>query len=350
MKTSSVSRRGFLGGSAAALAGIALTGCSNSETSSTSQKSTEETKSDPLASAQTDFSEQTGDKLKITTLSENTNTGHEDLTAEFGFSALIELGDNKVIFDTAKQGDFIEHAKKLGADIESSNIIVLSHAHYDHCGGVMKYLETYGATGKTVHVKDCFFEGASDKYYDDVAGKKFDFTDGNPGYFPIGIKFTQAELEATGAKINFMTGDSAELVPGITLYGNFKREPLDPNQLIKQSNGDYVLDDFDEEVAIGIETSKGLIVVSGCSHNGIENIVKAIKERSGKQVYAVIGGFHLLDATEKQIQNSIETFSGLGVKHMGVSHCIGETAKKMFVEQLPEIAFLNTTGSVFEMK
>lgn len=344
MDTPKISRRGFLGGSAAAVASLALAACSSN--SGEEKKEGEEKPFTP----QTDFSETTGDKLKITTLSENTNTGHESLSAEFGFCALIELGDSKVLFDTAKKGDFIEHAQELHADIANTKMIVLSHAHYDHCGGLMKYLNMFDGKGRTLYLKDCFFDGATEKYYDDIAGQKLDFTDGTPGYFNIGIKFDQKDVEATGAKVEYMTGDSMELAPGITLYGNFVRNPLDPKMLIKNDKGEYIIDNFDEEVAISVETSKGIIVVSGCSHTGIENIVKAIKDRTGKDVYAVIGGFHLLDATEKQIQNSIDTFSGLGVSHMGVSHCIGEKAKKMFCEQLPDIAFVNTTGSIFEMK
>ncbi len=346
METSNISRRGFIGGVAAATASLALAGCSSGSSSSSSNSSSSSSSSSP----NTDFSETTGDKLKITTLSENTNTGHERLSSEFGFSALIKLGDSSVIFDTAKKGDFIEHAQQLDADLSACKMMVLSHAHYDHCGGVMKYYNMFGGSGRTIYLKDCFFDGASEKYYDDISGSKLDFTDGKPGYFNIGINFTEDQLKATGVDIKYMKEDSQQLAPGIKLHGNFTRNPLDPKMLIKNEKGQYIVDDFDEEVAISVETSKGIVVVSGCSHTGIENIVKAIKEREGKQVYAVIGGFHLLDATETQIQNSIDTFSGLGVSHMGVSHCIGDKAKKMFCEQLPDIAFVNTTGSIFEMK
>ncbi len=347
MTTSNYTRRGFIGGAAITAASLALTACSTGSGTSSASKSDS---SASTVSPKTDFSETTGDKLKITTLSENTNTGHERLSAEFGFSALITLGDNSIIFDTAKKGDFIEHAQQLDADLAKCKTMVLSHAHYDHCGGVMKYYNMFSGKDRSIYLKDCFFDGASEKYYDDISGQKLDFTNGKPGYFNIGISFTEDELKATGVNIKYMKGDSEQLFPGIKLHGNFVRDPLDPKMLIKNEKGQYVVDDFDEEVAISVETSKGLIVVSGCSHTGIENIVQAIKEREGKNVYAVIGGFHLLDATEQQIQNSIDTFSGLGVSHMGVSHCIGDKAKKMFCEQLPDIAFVNTTGSIFEMK
>lgn len=298
----------------------------------------------------TGFSEKTGDDLKITTLSENTNTGHPDVTAEFGFSALIEKGNTKIIFDTAKAGQFVKNAEQLGTDIKDANIMVLSHAHYDHCGGVLTYFNTYGTKGKTLYVKDCFFEGADNKYYDDIEGQKLDFTDGKPGYFPIGINFTAKDLSKNHITVNYLDKNATTIADGITVYGNFTRTPLDPKMLIKTNDGKFVVDDFDEEIAVAIDTSKGLVIVTGCSHTGIVNIVNAIQERSHKKVYAVIGGFHLLDATDKQIQDCIDRFKGLGIQHLGLSHCTGMKAKNMFLQQLPDSSFVNSTGSVFEMK
>ena len=72
------------------------------------------------------------------------------------------------------------------------------------------------------------------------------------------------------------------------------------------------MDDFDEEVAVAVETSKGLVIPSGRSHSGILNIVNTIQERSGEKVYAVIGGFHLLDADEATIQETIDPLQRAG--------------------------------------
>jgi 7,8-dihydropterin-6-yl-methyl-4-(beta-D-ribofuranosyl)aminobenzene 5'-phosphate synthase len=144
--------------------------------------------------------------------------------------------------------------------------------------------------------------------------------------------------------------NATTIADGITVYGNFTRTPLDPKMLIKTNDGKFVVDDFDEEIAVAIDTSKGLVIVTGCSHTGIVNIVNAIQERSHKKVYAVIGGFHLLDATDKQIQDCIDRFKGLGIQHLGLSHCTGMKAKNMFLQQLPDSSFVNSTGSVFEMK
>lgn len=291
--------------------------------------------------------------VKITTLAENKNEGHQQLQNEFGFSAVIETGSDTIIFDTGKAGQFIENAKKLNIDLEDSNTMVLSHAHYDHCGGVMDYYTTYGTENKTLYVKDCFFENANSKYYYDAVGQKFDFTDGTKGYFPVGIQFTQQDLIQKGVAIEYLDGNSIKVADGVTVYGNFIKnegDKLAPNMLDKNEKGEYMVDDFDDEVAVAVETDQGLVIVSGCSHSGILNIVDTIEKRSGEKVYAVIGGFHLLDASEEKIQSIIDRFKAMGIEKIGLSHCTGPKATAMFLEQMPDQTFVNETGSVVEVK
>lgn len=291
------------------------------------------------------------ESLKITTLAENNNKNHENLKNEFGFSVYIENGDDKIIFDTAKAGEFLNNAQKLDIDLSQANAIVLSHAHYDHCGGVMKFFDTYGSNGKILYVKDNFFDLADNKYYHDPVGQKFDFTDGTPGYFPVGIDFSQEDLKAKNVVVEYIDADTMRIGGNVTIFGNFvpsKSDVMAPNMLEK-NNGQYEVDDFDEEVALTIKTDKGLVIVSGCSHTGILNIVNTIQERTGEKVYAVIGGFHLLDASEEKVQSTIDRFKELGIAKIGLSHCTGPKATKMFLEQMPDQTFLNETGSVFEI-
>lgn len=289
------------------------------------------------------------DNVKITTLAENNNGENTDLEKEFGFSVIIERGDDKILFDTAKAGQFLKNAEKLDIDLSDCDAMVLSHAHYDHCGGVMDYYNAYGGDNKTLFVKDSFFENADAKYYHDTVGQKFDFSDGTIGYFPIGIDFSAADLEEKGVTVEYMEGDSIQVADGITVYGNFTPR-MDEKMTYMDEDGKYVIDDFDEEVAIAVESSKGLVIISGCSHNGIVNIVNNVEAKTGKKVYAVIGGFHLLDATEEQIQETIDVFKTLGVERIGLSHCTGAKATEMFREQLGDRTFVNVTGSVVEVK
>jgi len=286
--------------------------------------------------------------LRITALAENNNEEHKDLNKEFGFAVYIENGEDKIIFDTAKAGEFLSNAEKLNIDLGEANAVVLSHAHYDHCGGLLRYFDTFGAEGKTLYVKNSFFDYSDSKYYHDTVGQKLDFTDGTPGYFYVGIDFNEKDLEERNVMIEYLDTDSVRIGKNIILYGNFTPSN-DPKMVVKEGD-QYYIDAFEEEVALAIDTNKGLVIVSGCSHNGILNIVNTIEEKTGKKVYAVIGGFHLLDASEEKIQDTIDRFKELGIEKIGLSHCTGPKATQMFLEQMPNETFIFETGSVFEIE
>lgn len=288
------------------------------------------------------------DSLKITTLAENSNEEHENLNNEFGFSVYIENGEDKIIFDTAKAGEFLINAQKLNIDLSEADALVLSHAHYDHCGGVLKYFDSFNPEGKKLYVKDSFFDFSDNKYYHDTVGQKFDFTDGTPGYFSVGIDFDEKDLKERNVMVEYLDTNSMHIGKNITLFGNFT--PSNDPKMVVKNNNQYEIDTFDEEIALVIDTEEGLVIISGCSHNGILNIVNTIQEKTGEKVYAVIGGFHLLDASEEKIQDTIDRFKELDIEKIGLSHCTGPKATKMFLEQMPSQTFVNETGTVFEIK
>ena len=86
----------------------------------------------------------------------------------------------------------------------------------------------------------------------------------------------------------------------------------------------YVPDDFRDEIALGIITKKGLVIIGGCSHVGIVNILKTISERVNLPIYAVIGGTHLVEADESRIQKTMDAFKEMNIQLIAVSHCTGD--------------------------
>lgn len=290
--------------------------------------------------------------VKITTLTENSNENHKDLTNEFGLSMFIETPDCNVLFDTGKLGNITENATKLGIDLKKTDAVVLSHGHYDHCGGVKAFVEKVNPDDYALYVGKSFFDNMQKYHYSPGGGPKLDFTDGHKGYTYIGTNFDKAYLDGHNVKIKYVDCDELKISKQISLFGNFKpgaKEKMNPAMQLKTEDG-YVRDDFTEEVALTVDTNKGLIIVTGCSHTGILNIVETIKERTGKPIYAVLGGTHLIEADAARIQDTIEAFNQMDIEKIGLSHCTGQLAIDTFKVQIPDKAFYNSTGTVIKVK
>ncbi|MDD4549154.1 MAG: MBL fold metallo-hydrolase [Syntrophomonadaceae bacterium] len=290
--------------------------------------------------------------VKISTLTENSNENHPELANEFGISVFIETPDCNVLFDTGKYGGIVDNAKKLGINLKETDAVVLSHGHYDHCGGVKAFVEKVNPDDYTLYLGEGFLDKMDKYHYSPGGGPKLDFTDGTEGYTYIGTNFDKAYLDEHNVKIKYVDCDELKISKQISLFGNFGTSPKEKmNPAMRLKNGDeYPQDLFTEEVALAVDTNKGLVIVTGCSHTGILNIVETIKNRTGKQIYAVLGGTHLIEANETRIQDTIKAFNSMDIEKIGVSHCTGQLAIDAFQAQIPDKAFYNSTGTVIKIK
>ena len=219
------------------------------------------------------------DSLRITALAENNSEKNEDLKEEFGFCAYIENGENKIIFDTGKAGEFLNNAQKLDIDLGEANALVLSHAHYDHCGGILKYFDAFGPKGKTLYIKNGFFD-YSDKNTTMMLLAKTDFTDGTIGILS-GLTLMKRRWKKE-MRVEYLDTDSIRIGNNVTLYGNFTPSN-DPKNGGKKDDR-YVTDAFEEEVTQLLILDEGLVIISGCSHNGILNMVNTIQEKQERSI------------------------------------------------------------------
>ncbi|MFD3158524.1 MBL fold metallo-hydrolase [Haloimpatiens sp. FM7330] len=287
--------------------------------------------------------------MKLTTLIENSLGENKSLTNEHGLSMFIETPESTILFDTGKTGDFIENAKKLNVDLKKVDYLILSHAHYDHCGGVKKFLNAFNIKPK-FYVSEYFFDNM-DKYHYYANNKKLDFSDNTDTYKYIGIDFDKDFIENKGLEVNFVDSNIIKISSSIYIFTNFEKtneiEKLNPNMKVKINNN-YVTDTFKDEIVLAIDTEKGLLILTGCSHPGIINIVDTIRKRTNKKIYGVIGGTHLVEADKSRIEATIKHFKKLGIELIGVSHCTGETAVKMFKKQCNNF-FINSTGTTIEI-
>ncbi|MCS5420398.1 MULTISPECIES: MBL fold metallo-hydrolase [Psychrilyobacter] len=279
--------------------------------------------------------------MKITTLVENDlYSRQEDLKSQHGLSLHIETADKKILFDTGKDDLFYRNAEILGVDIGGVDYLVLSHAHYDHVGGLAKFLEI-NKTAKII-----ISGGAKAEVY----SKRLGF------YKYIGVKnelleenidrFILVDKEFKLDKnISFIINTHSE---GEVLKGN--------SHLYKKTGEIYIPDDFSHEMIMVIEEKKGeLVVFTGCSHGGILNMVKSVEDRyPDMRIKGLVGGFHLQNNITKKLAEPEKRVVNIGEKLMGIphiytGHCTGKKGfsvlKKILGEQIEEF----NTGRVFEI-
>jgi len=237
--------------------------------------------------------------MKITILSENTSTLDTDLGAEWGFSAFVESGGKNILFDTGASGLFIENAKKLGVGLGKTDFLVISHGHWDHTGGVQDFIKRFDTKGMTLIAHPGAF-----------GSEKKEFK---------GCVFSDKPVEFT---------------PGAIFLGEVARTYEDAGSGNK-----------DDSAAV-FKTEKGGVLVTGCSHSGVLNLAKAAEKEVG-HIHAIIGGFHLGDASAERLECIISGFKELDIGELRPGHCTGDTAIAEMEQGLG--ARRITTGEVIEI-
>ncbi len=259
-------------------------------------------------------------QTKITILCENVAGSMFGLIGEHGFSALIEKNGEKILFDTG-QGFTLKHnASLLGVDFKEIDKIAISHGHYDHTGGLADAL--YPPRGAKVYLHpDCFGE----KY------AKIPTPIGDQHVF-IGMKFRKELLEDSLKADFIFLKEYTEIGDGIYFSGEIpKKEEYaikDTRLLIKTESGEFIEDPFNDDISLLIETDKGPVVLLGCAHSGVVNILRYLSEKTGyKEFYGVIGGTHLgFFPPGKALENILDELDRFSVKLVAVSHCTGPVA------------------------
>ena len=254
--------------------------------------------------------------MKIVTLMENTSC-REDLTCEHGLSLYIETVKHKILFDAGQSAAFADNAEKLGVDLEKVDFAVLSHGHYDHGGGLGRFL---GCNEQApVYVSSHAFE---------------------PHYSQNGYIGLDLSLESN-QQIRLVS-QSTQLAEGIMLH-QIACEPMDTAGLLVEENGIRKPDDFRHEQYLMIEEQGKRILISGCSHKGILNIMEAFRPD------ILIGGFHFMKITDTTWLQEAATklLSYDTIYYTG--HCTGQNQYDFLKGIMADKLHYLSTGAVLEI-
>lgn len=261
--------------------------CSRSVEQEKGQRMDQESESTPIPGV---------NDLTIKVVYDN-NPYADGLGTAWGFACVIIGADKTILFDTGGDGTLLlNNMKKLAIEPNSIDVVVLSHIHGDHTGGLASFL------------------------------------DRNPKpevYVPISFprKFKD-NVRTYGAKVVEVT-EPLKICEGVYSCGQ--------------------LGTFIKEQSLVIQTKKGLIVVTGCAHPGIVKIVHAARDLVKDDILLVMGGFHLEWATKAKIEKIISAFKQLHVEYVGPCHCTGNKARSLFQKHFGN-NYLNVgTGRVITM-
>lgn len=220
-----------------------------------------------------------GSSITVKVLYDN-YTAEKGLTADWGFSCLVTGTEKTILFDTGAKGDvLLQNMAKMNVSPDDAEVVVISHNHGDHTGGLASVLER----NRKMMV-----------------------------YLPPSCPEAMVQqVRKLGAKAVTVT-KPVEICRGVFVIG---------------PTGDKII-----EQALAVDASKGVVLITGCSHPGVIEIAKRAKEQLRRDIYMICGGMHLLEMSEVQVGKVIAELNSLGVQKIGATHCTGEKAIALFKE------------------
>ena len=283
-------------------------------------------------------------RLKITVLVTNVAGDPQLGDGEWGYSALVEVDVHKILYDTGASSDMVlNNAEALHIDLSDVEDVVLSHNHWDHVGGLMTLRREFAKTNPRamgrVHVGAAIFEPRLNAAGEDQNG----------------LRLIKAQYLATGGV--FIIHDKAtELYPGVWLTGPVPRPNVEKNWFpglsLVTAQG-RVEDNVPEDSALVFDTNEGIVILTGCGHAGIVNIVEYARTIAGTgPLLAVIGGLHLFNASDQTLVWTGAKLKSYRIENLLAGHCTGIEATYRLRESTGlsrKTAVVSAVGSSFTL-
>ena len=268
--------------------------------------------------------------VRITILVDN--QAGDGLTAEHGLSLWIETEGKRILFDTGQGIALESNARALGVDLGETDILVLSHGHYDHTGGIPQVLQHARKTNVYCHPG--------------VVQPRYSIRNGTPK--PIHIpQEPMSAIEKLPAQCLHWVAQALLLSKRIGITGPIPRETI-----FEDTGGPFYLDPegrradpIEDDLALWINTAEGLVVCVGCCHAGLVNTLNYVRRLSGdSRLRAVIGGFHLLQASDQRLAQTVAALRSMAPEMVVPCHCTGERAVEGLRSVLGKRVLLGRTG------
>jgi 7,8-dihydropterin-6-yl-methyl-4-(beta-D-ribofuranosyl)aminobenzene 5'-phosphate synthase len=283
------------------------------------------------------------DRLGITVVAEDSVLYESPFLGQHGISIVIDAGSKelrkKILVDVGQNSAALLNNMKL-MNIHPTEIdaIIITHCHYDHTQGLATIVKEIGKRDLPVIAHPSLF--------------RLNFIN-NPYLRHVGVmqEDSREKIESAGGSL-FLVSDPFLLMPGLTTTGEVKRQTDFEEVGISlltvhegQTKKDLMLDDIS---VIANVKDRGLIIVTGCSHAGIVNIVKQSIEITGThELEGIIGGLHLVEATDQRIQRTVEELKKQRPNWISAGHCTGFKAQVELYSVFHERFFALHTGMKF---
>jgi len=278
--------------------------------------------------------------MKITALIENTRPEDKtDLEEEFGLSLYMQRDGQCILFDTGASDAFSRNAEKLGVDLKDVDVLVISHHHFDHGGGLGRFLEVNRKA--KVYLRKCNEE---DFYFKaPLLGRRY-------------VGLDQELLQKQAGRLEFVD-DFREILPGVYLLTGIETQypqPKGNRRLFVRRDDTFKPDQFGHELILLTQEPDGLVVFTGCSHHGIQNMLStATRQFHNMPIKAVIGGFHLIGlpvfntmaGSRADIRNLGVELLAYPVEQFYTGHCTGQKAYRVLKEVMADKLQQFQTGS-----
>ena len=259
--------------------------------------------------------------MRITTLVENhMNQARLSLFAEHGVSFFIEKSNHVYMSDVGQSGSFADNAAELDVDLSQVEVLAISHHHYDHGGGLKRFFEENEDAVVYLHTSP----NADYLSVDSPQSVRY-------------IGLDRGLLKDHQGRIKYIDKNQ-EVSPGFWLITKIPEEypkPHGDERLKRQIGTDIIADPFKHELVTVVEGENGLVILTGCAHNGVLNMIAAVKDAlPGKPIQAVIGGFHLHHEAEQTVQEIGEALLGMDIPRVITGHCTGDPQTDLLKEVL----------------